>query len=131
MRDKNEKRENQKLRSDKGIIERDDYYENRKVKFEDTICYEIEDCLHAMKEAGDTPGKRDMENFVDSILSDSYEAYPVECSLSYISPRLLKRFTVVYDINSCEIKEVSAKNIMREEIKDEDIKKYFRPGYSF
>ena len=69
----------------------------------------IEDCLHAMKEAGDTPGKRDMENYVDSILSDSYEAYPVECSLSYISPRLLKRFTVVYDINSCEIKEVSAK----------------------
>ena len=42
----------------KGIIERDDCYENRKVKFEDRICYEIEDCLHAMKEAGETPEKR-------------------------------------------------------------------------
>ena len=102
----------------KGIIEREDCYENRKVKFEDRICYELEECLHAMKEAGETPEKKDMEIYVDSILSDSYEAYPVECSLSYISPRLLKRFTVVYDINSCEIKEVSAKNIMREEIKE-------------
>ena len=115
----------------KGIIERDDCYENRKVKFEDRICYEIEDCLHAMKEAGETPEKKDMDIFVDSMFSDFYEAYPVECTLSYISPTLLKRFTVVFDINSLEVKEVSAKSIKREVIKDEDIKKYFRPGYSF
>ena len=70
----------------KGIIERDDCYENRKVKFEDRICYEIEDCLHAMKEAGETPEKKDMDIFVDSMFSDFYEAYPVECTLSYISP---------------------------------------------
>ena len=84
-----------------------------------------------MKEAGETPEKKDMDIFVDSMFSDFYEAYPVECSLSYISPRLLKRFTVVFNINSLEVKEVSAKSIKREEIKDEDIKKYFRPGYSF
>ena len=114
-----------------GIMERDDYKELDKVRIEDRICYEIEDCLHAMKEAGETPEKKDMDIFVDSMFSDFYEAYPVECTLSYISPSLLKRFTVVFDINSLEIKEVSAKSIKREEIKDEDIKKYFRPGYSY
>lgn len=114
-----------------GIMERDDYKELDKVRFEDRICYEIEKCIHAMKEAGETLEKKDMDIFVDSILSDFYEAYPVECSLSYISPSLMKRFKVVFDINSLEVKEVSAKSIKREEIKDEDIEKYFIPGYSF
>lgn len=114
----------------KGIMERDDYKELDEVSFEDRICYEIEDTIYYLKKSGETLNKEYIEYIIGNMLSEFYEAYPSESSLSYNSPIHMKRFTVVFDINSFEIKEVSAKRIKREEIKDEDIKKYYVPGYS-
>lgn len=108
-----------------GIMERDDPEELDPVGFEDRICYELEESVDFWGKRGESYSPEDMGGLIKSLMADFYEAYPVECALSFISPDLEKVFQVSFDINSIEIKEVNVRDVRPGEIKDEDLKKYF------
>lgn len=108
-----------------GIMERDDSKELDSVGFEDRICYELEESVDYWGKRGESYNPEDMGHLIDSLMANFYEAYPIECALSFISPYLGKVFQVSFDINSIEIKEVNVRDVRPGEIKDEDLKKYF------
>ena len=108
-----------------GIMERDDCEELGDVGFEDRICFELEDSLNEWEEKGDPFNTEEFCYLIGSLMGNFYKAYPVECALSFISPSMDMGFQVAFDVNRLDIKEVNVRNVTPDEIREEDMKKYF------